>query len=193
MVAPIMQATSLAEVNEFANAQYAGAQLPEGRIVPAQWCTSAQMRGYVISELAKAGYVATHETALWIHTAHATVALSRALHFASSTARIRAGVDRVRIPAQYVTRLGTQLTTTPARTCVDLLAQDIASGIEYLLITLRTCPDCQLADVRACAQEMSAPPGIGTVRRVLAQLPNDFGAGHVTTSAADTKVELLRH
>ncbi|MCI6573587.1 MAG: hypothetical protein PT944_00655 [Actinomycetaceae bacterium] len=166
----ILTPTSLADRNELANAPYIGACIARSYFVPARWCDSAAMRGYVTSCIAAQHSVATHETALWIHTGRATPALERGLAIADSTNNTHGRSRRSHIPPSDIVTCGSQRLTSPERTAVDLLMQDIPTGISYMLDIARAYPAMALAAVQRCAWSMSSARGIRRVRAVLDQL-----------------------
>lgn len=171
MAVPFLKAQTLAELNEFAHAPYVGARLPDGVIVPQEWCAMPQMRGYVMSELRPyPSVIATHESALWIHTGIATLALERALSFAHLHDSQKAGARRESIPRNHIMQIGSQHVTTPERTAVDLLTANTDSGVAYLASLLRAFPRLSLDAVQECAWQIRSKKHIGRVRQLLDQL-----------------------
>lgn len=171
ILSPCLRPETLAERNEFANAPYVGAKFPDGIAVPKEWCETAPMRAYVVGELRPyRDVVATHETALWVHTGVATLALERSLSFAHLHDSQKPGARREQIPSDHVMVLSGQYLTTPTRTAVDLLLADTESGVEYLAALFRVCPDTSMDSVIQCAWEMRSKQGIGRVRALLGQL-----------------------
>ncbi|MCI5826077.1 MAG: hypothetical protein MR006_05380 [Arcanobacterium sp.] len=171
----LFTATALADRNEFANAPYIGAEIAKQYFVPARWCTSATLRGYAIHSIVAGDAVATHETALWIHTGQATPALARGLALADHANNKHGQARRSSIPAADCTHAGGQRFTTAERTAVDLLLRDITTGIPYLLSLLREYPALDIAAVQECAGRMRVARGIRTVREALAQLAQTLG------------------
>ncbi|MDD7465828.1 MAG: hypothetical protein PUK59_06310 [Actinomycetaceae bacterium] len=166
----ILTPSSLADRNELANASYIGARIADTYFVPARWCDSATMRGYVMSCITTRTSVVTHETALWIHTGRTTLALERGLSIADSSNNTHGRSHRSFVAAADTVSCGSQILTTPERTAVDLLLRDIPTGISYLLEIARAYPQLRLAAVQKCAYAMSSVRGIRRVRDVLTQL-----------------------
>ena len=171
MVFPILEATSLAQRNEIANAPYIGVRLAGDKAVAHQWCMTAAMRAYAIAQLNPGDFTATHETALWIHTGIATPALERSLHFAHPTSSRIAGAARMFVPRDHTMSIAGQKLTTPERTAVDLLLANVETGITYLRELILHCPGTTLETTLSCARTVRSKKDIGQVRSILAQLP----------------------
>ena len=182
MAEPSIAPVSLAEVNEFANAEYAGALLPGGRIVPREWCTTAPMRGYVISAFSRDGAVATAETALWIHTGRTSMQLQRKLDFAYTDSSAPRGAPRAQFPPSHLTRIGSQTLTTAERTAIDLMAKDPATGVQYALELVRSCPDCTLESIIECSYEVRSKRNIEKVRAIFHQLADALNSKQASTA-----------
>ena len=170
MVYPILETTSLAQRNEIANAPYIGVRLAGDKAVAHQWCTTPSMRAYAIKQLNSGDFTATHETALWIHTGIASLALERTLHFAQPTSSRIAGANRMFVPDQHTMSIAEQKLTTPERTAVDLLLADIETGITYLRELIAHCPSMTLSSTLDCAHTVRSKKDIGRVRCILEQL-----------------------
>lgn len=171
MVFPIIEATSLTQRNEIANAPYIGVRLAGDTAVAHQWCMTPNMRAYAIKQLNPGDFTATHETALWIHTGIATLALERTLQFAQPTSSRIAGARRMFVPDEHIMRIAGQQLTTPERTAVDLLLANIETGITYLRELISHCPSMTLSTTLNCACTVRSKKDIGRVRRILAQIP----------------------
>lgn len=164
---PLITARCLSELNHFrAHHQYY-LELPENHFVAYRDVYCAGLRALALAQLINPADILVGKSALWLHTGFVPT-LMREITTARIDGRKHTGTVRKKIAEHHLMQIENVVTTTPARTAVDLLLVDLELGITALPKLIKA--GTNISQIQCIAAEMSNSQGINQVRSVLRQL-----------------------
>lgn len=164
---PLIAAKNFNDLNHFRGHHQYYLELPDNHFVAYRDVYSSNLRALALAQLMQPHDILIGVSALWLHTGFVAGAMGE-LSLARIDGRKRNGVVRKKIPSNHLMQVENVAATTPSRTALDLLLQDLELGITALPKLIRVGSD--ILQIQQIALQMTGVPGINRVRSVLRQL-----------------------
>ncbi|MFC5370063.1 hypothetical protein [Arcanobacterium bovis] len=169
---PLIEAKNLAQLNECRLSDDQYLELLPGIFADLNYCITPTLRAYAHQSITHEGDILSARSALWIHTGIAPVTLVRGPRTVRLDSKYRNTGPRRRIQSHNILKLGNVFVTDCDRTAVDLLLEDLESGIGYLPSLLRA--GARYERMLDCLERIRSVAGKKRVQAVLSQLPSDI-------------------
>ena len=164
---PLLAAKNFNDLNHFRGHHQYYLELPNNHFVAYRDVYSPSLRALALAQLMQPQDILIGVSALWLHTGFVADTMSE-LSLARIDGRKRNGIVRKKIPSNHLMQVENVAATTPSRTALDLLLQDLELGITALPKLIRVGSD--ILQIQQIALQMTGVPGINRVRSVLRQL-----------------------